>query len=64
VELPQPSASLSSKARTVTGLECFSGLKLQMENYLRVNKPLGLETESRREALRFLAQQATIMGPQ
>jgi hypothetical protein len=31
-----------------------------MENYLRVNKPLGLETESRREALRFLEQQATL----
>jgi hypothetical protein len=50
------------KARTATGPECFSGLKLQIENYLRVNKPLGLEPESRREALRFLEQQ--VMVPQ
>ncbi len=42
------------KARTVTGPECSPGLKLQIENYLRANKALGLEAESRRQALRLL----------
>jgi hypothetical protein len=51
------------KARTVTGPECFSGLKLQIENYLRVNKELGLERESRRQALRLLDQEAMVMVP-
>jgi hypothetical protein len=51
------------QARTVTGPECFSGLKLQIENYLGVNKELGLEPESRREALRLLDQEAMVMAP-
>ena len=52
------------KARSVTGPECFSGLNLQIENYLHVNKELGLEGESRREALRLLDQEAMIIVPQ
>jgi len=52
------------KARSVTGPECFSGLKLQIENYLQVNKELGLEGQSRREALRLLDQEAMVMVPQ
>ncbi len=42
------------KARTVTAPECSPGLKLQIENYLQANKALGLEAESRRQALRLL----------
>jgi hypothetical protein len=52
------------KARSVTGPECFSGLKLQIENYLQVNKELGLEGQSRREALRLLDQEVMVMVPQ
>jgi hypothetical protein len=52
------------KARSVTGPECLSGLKLQIENYLQVNKELGLEGQSRREALRLLDQEAMVMVPQ
>jgi hypothetical protein len=42
------------KARTVTGPECSPGLRLQIENYLRANTALGVEAESRRQALRLL----------
>jgi hypothetical protein len=55
--------ALVVNARTATGPECFSGLKLQIENYLRANKELGLERESRREALHFLDQEAMVMIP-
>jgi hypothetical protein len=42
------------KARTVTGPECSPGLQLQLENFIRLTAPAGLEARSRRQALRLL----------
>ena len=42
------------KARTVTGPECSPGLQLQLENFIRLTAPVGLETRSRRQALQLL----------
>jgi len=42
------------KARTVTGPECSPGLQLQLENFIRLTAPLGLEARSRRQALQLL----------
>jgi hypothetical protein len=42
------------KARTVTGPECSPGLQLQLENFIRLTTPLGLEARSRRQALQLL----------
>ena len=47
-------AMTTIKARTVTSPECSPALQLQIENYLHVTPPFGLEPESRREALRLL----------
>jgi hypothetical protein len=41
-------------AGTVTGPECSPALQLQIQNYIHVNPPPGLEAESRRLALRLL----------
>ncbi len=41
------------KARSVSGSECSSGLKLQIAHYVRSQAPPGLEAEGGREALRF-----------
>ena len=42
------------KARTVTGPECSPGLQLQVENFIRLTAPIGLEARSRRQALQLL----------
>jgi hypothetical protein len=42
------------KSRTVTGPECSPGLQLQLENYIRLTAPVGLEARSRRQALQLL----------
>jgi hypothetical protein len=42
------------KARTVTGPECSPGLQLQLENFIRLTEPIGLEARSRRQALQLL----------
>ena len=42
------------KSRTVTGPECSPGLQLQLENFIRLAAPVGLEALSRRQALQFL----------
>ena len=42
------------KARTVTGPECSPGLQLQLENFIRLTAPIGLEARSRRQALQLL----------
>jgi len=42
------------KARTVTGPECWPGLQLQLENFVRLAAPVGLEARSRRQALQLL----------
>jgi hypothetical protein len=42
------------KARTVTGPECSPGLQLQLENFIRLTAPVGLEARSRRQALQLL----------
>jgi hypothetical protein len=42
------------KSRTVTGPECSPGLQLQLENFIRLSAPLGLEARSRRQALQLL----------
>ena len=42
------------KSRTVTGPECSPGLQLQLENFIRLTAPVGLEAESRRQALQLL----------
>jgi hypothetical protein len=42
------------KARTVTGPECSLGLQLQLENFIRLTEPIGLEARSRRQALQLL----------
>jgi hypothetical protein len=42
------------KARTVTGPECSPGLQLQLENFIRLTAPPGLEARSRRQALQLL----------
>jgi hypothetical protein len=42
------------KARTVTGPECSPGLQLQLENFIRLTAPVGLEAQSRRQALPLL----------
>jgi len=48
--LPQAVA----KAPTVTGPECSPGLQLQLENFIRLTAPVGLEVRSRRQALQLL----------
>ncbi len=43
-----------AKSEAASGPECSSGLKLQLQNFLRVTAPPGLEAESRRQALQLL----------
>jgi len=47
-------AMTTLKARRVTGAECSPALQVQIENYLHVTPPAGLEVESRRDAVRLL----------
>jgi hypothetical protein len=42
------------KARIVTGPECSPSLQLQIENFIRVTTPVGLEARSRRQAMQLL----------
>jgi hypothetical protein len=44
------------KARTVSGPECSPGLQLQLENFIRLTAPVGLEARSRRQALQLLGR--------
>jgi hypothetical protein len=49
-----------TNARTVTGPECASGLKLRLQNFLRVTAPPRAESESRRQALQLLQNRADL----
>jgi hypothetical protein len=42
------------KGRTVTGPECSPGLQLQIEKFISITAPIGLEAGSRRQALQLL----------
>jgi hypothetical protein len=44
------------KSRAVTGPECSPGLQLQLENFIRLTAPVGLEARSRRQALQLLGR--------
>jgi hypothetical protein len=57
VRVPGACTALSHavvKARTVTGPECSASLQVQLENFIRLTAPVGLEARSRRQALQLL----------